>query len=107
MIDLINKEGDSMNRKGVILSRKDRHNIDAKETIAYWYDMGGIEVKDIQYTPDGIMFYIKAHTMCENPTYHRLKVIEQYTVDGAHADHIKFYNRRLYLKDCLRANIGR
>ena len=88
------------------LSTVDRNNIDAMETIAYWYDMGGIEVKDIQHMPDGIMFYIKAGTMCSVPTYHRTKVIEQYTVDGAHADHIRLFGRRFYLRDCLRAHIG-
>jgi len=89
------------------LSAIDRNNIDTMETIAYWFDYGGIEVKDIQYTPDGIMFYVKAGTMCSEPTYHKRKVIEQYSIDGAHADHIRLFGRRLYLRDCLRVNIGR
>lgn len=84
-----------------------REKIDSSELIAYWTDCGGVEVYDIEHTPDGIMFYVKACTMSSKPTYHRTKVIEQYTIDGAHADHIRIYNRRLYLKDCLRANIGR
>ena len=84
------------------LSAVDRNNIDSMKTIAFWGDFGGIEVKSIQYTPDGIMFYIKAGTMCSVPTYHRTKVIEQYTVDGAHSDHIRLFGKRLYLKDCIR-----
>ena len=101
MIDSISKEGDNMAGKEV------RERIDKNEVVAYWTECGGVEVYDIEYTPDGIMFYVKANTLTSKPTYHRTKVIEKYTVDGAHDDHIRIYNKRLYLKDCLRTGLWR
>lgn len=76
--------------------------IEESRVIGYWSCLGGVEVRKIDYTPDGIMFWIKANAWCSKPTYHRTKVIEQYTSDGAHRDHVKIYNQRLYLDDCLR-----
>lgn len=78
--------------------------VESNPVIGYWYEgLNGHEVHKIEYTPDGIMFYIKANVGCSNSTYHKRKVIEQYTVDGSHKDHIRLFGRRLYLKDCLRA----
>ena len=82
------------------MSKKDI--IEANNVIGYWSCLGGVEVRKIDYTPDGIMFYIKANAWYGHPTYHKTKVIEQYTVDGTHRDHVRIYNQRLYLDDCIR-----
>lgn len=79
-----------------------RKIIDGSPILGYWLNLGGVEVRKIDYTPDGIMFYIKANVQGQ-ATYHRRKVSEQYSNDGAHKDNIKVYNQRLYIKDCLRA----
>ena len=77
--------------------------IESNPVIAYWYEgLNGHEVHKIEHTPDGIMFYIKANVGCSNPTYHVRRVIEKFTVDGKHDDHVRIYGRRYYLRDCLR-----
>lgn len=77
--------------------------IESAPVIGYWSCLGGVEVRFIDYTPDGIMCYVKANAWCGKPTYHIRKVSEQYTNDGRHRDNIKIYNQRLYLDECLRA----
>ena len=78
--------------------------IESSPVIGYWYEgLNGHEVHKIEETPDGIMFYIKANVGCSNPTYHVRKLIEQFTVDGSHRDHIRLFGRRYYLDECLRA----
>lgn len=81
-------------------AKKDK--IEGSKIIGYWSCLGGVEVRDIQYTPEGIIFYIKANAWYGKPTYHKTKVIEQFTTDGSHRDHVRVYNQRLYLDECLR-----
>lgn len=76
--------------------------INSSPVVGYWNRFGGVEVRKIEHTPDGIMFYIKANVQCSEPTYHIRKVSEQYSNDGAHSDNVKIYNHRLYIRDCLR-----
>lgn len=79
-----------------------REIIESNEVIGYWEDgLAGIEVHKIDYTPDGIIFYIKTVGYGE-PTYHIRKVVEQYTIDGSHQDYIRLGSRRWYLKDCIK-----
>lgn len=86
------------------MTRQDKiDSIENSEILGYWSCLGGVEVRKIDYTPDGIMFYIKANAWYGKPTYHITKVIEQFTCDGPHRDHVRIYNRRLYLDECLRA----
>lgn len=77
--------------------------IENSPVIGYWSCLGGVEVRKIEHTPDGIIFYIKANAWYGEPTYHTRKVIEQYSSDGMHRDNVRVYNRRLYLDECLRA----
>lgn len=79
-----------------------RKIIDNSPMLGYWDRLGGVEVHKIDYTPDGIIFYIKANVQGQ-ATYHRRKVSEQYSNDGAHGDNVKIYNQRLYIRDCLKA----
>lgn len=83
--------------------KEKREIIESLPIIGYWSVLGGVEVRKIEYTPDGIMFWVKANAWSSSPTYHIRKVTEQYTVDERHPDNIRVYNQRLYLHDCLRA----
>ena len=86
------------------MTKQDKINlIENNPCVAYWSEgLNGHEVHKIEYTPDGIIFYIKANVGCSNPTYHRRRVIEQFSSDGSHRDHVRIYGRRYYLDDCLR-----
>lgn len=75
--------------------------IKANKPVGYWSELGGVEVYLIEDTPDGIYFYCKAGLMGGKPTYHKTKVWV-FGTDGGHKDNIRIYNKRLYLKDCLR-----
>ena len=78
--------------------------IESLPVLGYWSDgLNGHEVHKIEDTPDGVKLYIKANVGCSNPTYHIRRVIEKYTVDGIHEDHVRINGRRYYLRDCIRA----
>lgn len=77
--------------------------IEDGKVIGYWSCFGGVEVRKIEYTPDGAMFWVKANAWNGKPSYHVTKVVEQYTTDGTHGDHIRLFGKRLYLDDCIRA----
>lgn len=83
--------------------REKKEIIDNSPLLGYWSNLGGVEVRKIEETPDGIRFWVKANAWCSEPTYHIRKVSTQFSNDGAHKDNIKVYNQRLYLEDCLRA----
>lgn len=77
--------------------------IENSPIIGYWSCLGGVEVRFIDYTADGIMFYVKANAWNGKPSYHIRKVKEQWENGDRHKDHIVIYNQRLYLDECLRA----
>ena len=70
--------------------------------LGYWTNFGGVEIRKIEHTPNGIRFWIKANVQSSTPTYHIRKVSTQFSNDGNHKDNIKVYNKRLYLEDCIR-----
>ena len=84
-------------------AKEKREIIDNSPVLGYWSNLGGVEVRKIEDTPNGIMFYVKANVQSNKPTYHIRKVSIRWSNDGAHQDNIKVYNQRLYLADCLRA----
>lgn len=86
------------------MTREEKKSIIENSSIlGYWSSLGGVEVRKIEDTPDGIKFYVKANAWYGCPTYHIRKVSTQFSNDGAHKDNIKVYNQRLYLDECLRA----
>ena len=85
------------------ISIERKNEIENSPVIGYWSCLGGVEVRKIEYTPEGILFWIKANAWCGKPTYHIRKVIEQFSNDGPHRDNVRVYNHRLYLDECLRA----
>lgn len=86
------------------MTREEKKSIIENSSIlGYWSSLGGVEVRKIEDTPDGIKFYVKANAWYGRPTYHIRKVSTQFSNDGAHKDNIKVYNQRLYLDECLRA----
>lgn len=64
-------------------------------TVGCWSDMGGVEVKEIEY---GIEDYalVVAGTMSSSPTSHRLKI---YTTDSDM--YIRLHGRRLKFSECM------
>lgn len=64
-------------------------------TVGYWSDMGGVELKELEY---GIVDYAKvvAGTMSSAPTSHRVKI---YTTDSD--IYINLHGRRLKFSDCM------
>ena len=83
--------------------KAEKAELENKDTIAYWSALGGVEVKQIDYTPDGVMFYVIANAWNGKHSYHKCKLLEHRTTDGNHKDHITVRGVRLYLYDCLRA----
>ena len=75
--------------------------IDSKQCVGYWDRFGGVEVHDIQHTPDGIVFFVKAGVMTNDPTYHKRTLLE-FGMDGGHRANIRVYNTRLYVDECIR-----
>ena len=86
------------------MNKIQRQEISTMKPIAYWSDLGGVEVYKIEDTIDGTIFYVRAGVMSGNPTYHRRKVLT-FGMDGGHRDNIRIFNHRLYLDDCLRTNL--
>lgn len=86
------------------MTREEKKSIIENSSIlGYWSSLGGVEVRKIEDTPDGIIFYVKANAWNGHPTYHIRKLSTKFSNDGAHKDNIKVYNQRLYLDECLRA----
>lgn len=64
-------------------------------TVGYWSDMGGVEVKEIQYGIDDYALVV-AGTMSSTPTSHRLKIYY-----NSQEPYIRLHGRRLKFSDCM------
>ena len=64
-------------------------------TVGYWSDMGGVEVKEIQYGLDDYALVV-AGTMSSSPTSHKLKIYYNNT-----EPYIRLHGRRLKFSDCM------
>lgn len=67
-----------------------------RETVAYWSDMMGIEVKGVETGIEDYLLVV-AGTNTSTPTSHRLKVYSDSKGNG----YIRLYGRRYKLEDCL------
>ena len=65
-------------------------------TVGYWSDMGGVEVKEIQYGIDDYALVVM-NALSHNPTSHRLKIY--YNSNGE--AYIRVHGRRLKLSECM------
>ena len=75
------------------MTKSEKQNYLNKNTIGYWCDWMGIELKDIEY---GINDY--AIIVIQEKSVHRVKIY--YGI----REHIIIHGRRLYFDECLRAN---
>ena len=64
-------------------------------TVGYWSDMGGVELKEIQYGIDDYALVV-AGTMSSTPTSHRLKIYY-----NSQEPYIRLHGRRLKFSDCM------
>lgn len=79
------------------MTRAEKEEAMKKLTIGIWTDLGGIEVKDIQYGIDDYLVCVTGATTSK-PKVQRLKV---YSTATGRA-YVITYNRKLYLDECLR-----
>ncbi len=73
--------------------------IENSPIIGYWSEMGGVEVRKIEDTIDGIKLYIKANAWYGKPSYHTRTVTFERRYKR---EHIRLFHRRLYLDECIR-----
>lgn len=76
------------------MTKSEKQNYLNKNTVGYWCDWMGIELKDIEY---GINDY--AIIVIQEKSVHRVKI--NY---GNKSDYIRIYGRRLYFSECLRVD---
>ena len=76
------------------MTKSEKQNYLNKNTIGYWCDWGGVEVKGIEY---GINDY--AIIVVNETSVHRVKIYYGYK-----RDYIRIRGRRLYFDDCLRVD---
>ena len=75
------------------MTKSEKQNYLNKNTIGYWCDWMGIELKDIEY---GINDY--AIIAIQERSVHRVKIYY------GKRHYIRIYGRRLYFDECLRVN---
>lgn len=76
------------------MTKSEKQNYLNKDTIGYWSDWGGVEVKGIEYgINDYVIIYIRLKR-----SVHRVKVY--YGI----REHIRIRGRRLYFDECLRVD---
>ena len=75
------------------MTKSEKQNYLNKNTIGYWCDWRGIELKDIEY---GINDY--AIIVIQEKSVHRVKIY--YGI----REHIRIRGRRLYFDECLRVD---
>lgn len=66
------------------------------DTIAYYYGLGGVEIKHIEYGIDDYIYCVSG-AWCSKKRYHKLKVY--YTEKG---DYIKLHGYKIPLDECIR-----
>ena len=76
------------------MTKSEKQNYLSKNTIGYWCDWRGIELKDIEY---GINDY--AIIVIQEKSVHRVKIYYGYK-----RDYIRIHGCRLYFDECFRAN---
>lgn len=64
-------------------------------TVGCWYDMGGVELKEIEYGFDDCAKVV-AGTMSSTPTSHRLKIYYD-----SQEPYIRLHGRRLKFSECM------
>ena len=68
------------------------------ETIAYYYGLGGVEIKHIEYGIEDYVYCISGvFGSPKNHRYHKLKIY--YTPNG---DYIRLHGYKIPLNECLR-----
>ena len=75
------------------MTKSEKQNYLNKNTVGYWCDLMGIELKDIEY---GINDY--AIIVIQEKSVHRVKIYYGLR------EYIKINGRRLYFDECLRVN---
>ena len=75
------------------MTKLEKQNYLNKNTIGYWCDWMGIELKDIEY---GINDY--AIIVIQEKSVHRVKIYY------GEREYIRIRGRRLYFDECLRAD---
>lgn len=68
-------------------------------TIGYWSALGGVEVKQIDDTVDGIFVYCESGAWTGNRKQHKLKVRQE----RKGREYVQISSYKLYLDECLRA----
>lgn len=68
-------------------------------TIGYWSALGGVEVKQIDHTVDGIFVYCESGAWVGQFRPHKLKV----RTDRNGREYVRICSYKLYLDECLRA----
>ena len=77
------------------MTKSEKQNYLNKNTIGYWSDWGGVEVKGIEYgINDYVIIYIRLKR-----SIHRVKIYYGYK-----REYIRICGRRLYFDECFRAN---
>ena len=67
-------------------------------TIACYYGLGGVEIKDIEYGIEDYLYCVSgAWGITNNKRYHKLKIY--YTEKGGY---IRLYGYRIPLDECIR-----
>ena len=79
------------------MTKLEKQNYLNKNTIGYWSDWGGVEVKGIEYgINDYAIIYIRL-----KKSVHRVRINYGRKLDR---DYIRIHGRRLYLNECLRVD---
>ena len=66
-------------------------------TIGYYYGLGGVEIKHIEYGIEDYIYCVSGAWSTTNKRYHKLKVY--YTEKGGY---IRLYGYRIPLNECIR-----
>lgn len=81
-----------------MMTRQEKLSALAKPTIAYWTDLGGVEVKEIVHDLDDYLVCV-TNSQSNNPNVHRVRVNGE-----GKLVYVRIHDTRLYLCDCMRAN---
>ena len=91
---------DQLKRKGECHMTKEEKTICTHlPTIGYWSELGGVEVKQIEHTVDGIFVYCESGAWTGNHKQHKLKVRQERNA----REYVQMRSYKLYLDECLRA----
>ena len=66
-------------------------------TIGYYYGLGGVEIKYIEYGIEDYLYCVSGAWSTTNKRYHKLKIY--YTEKGGY---IRLYGYRIPLDECIR-----